>query len=124
MAIVVWTNSQTAPNVQVKLTTRSVVNYTTADIVESTAIVKTPFRSNVANIGTTQVTNILSQPVVALPSLSTVNYTAADAIESVSITKTPFRTTTPQIISTVTSGANSGSDVVLTVYQDEYWITQ
>jgi hypothetical protein len=124
MAIVVWTNSQTSPYKQVALTTRSVVNYTTADIIESNSITKTPLTSNVANVGTTQVTNIFSQPVVALPGLSTVNYTAADAIESVSITKTPFRTTTPQVISTVTSGANSGSDIVLTVYQDEYWITQ
>ena len=121
MAISVWTNSQTSPNVQVKLTARSVVNYSTQDIIESKSITKTPFTSNTATVNNT---NVFSQPQTQLTTLSVVNYTASDVIESVSITKTPFRTTTPMIVSTVTSGANSGSDVVLTVYQDEYWITQ
>ena len=121
MAIAIGTNSQTSSIKQVSLTTRSVVNYTIDDIIESVSITKTPFT---ANAGTVNVTNVFSQSTVALPGLSTVNYTAADAIESISITKTPFRTTTPQVISTVTSGANSGSDVVIIEYLDEYWITQ
>ena len=121
MAIPVWTNSQTAPNVQVALTTRSVVNYTTTDIIEAKSITKTPFISNTA---TTQATNTFGQPVVQNTSFSVVNYTATDIIEAKTTTKTPFRTTTPQIVSTTTSGGQSGSDVVINIYQDEYWITQ
>ena len=121
MAIRVWTNSQTSPNVQVTLTTRSVVNYTDADIIESASITKTPF---ISNVGSTQVNNTFNQPSVQNTGVSVVKYTAADIVESLSITKTPFRTTTPQVIATVTSGAQSGADVVLNIYQDEYWITQ
>jgi hypothetical protein len=111
----------------VKNTSVSVVNYTTADIIESVSVTKTPFIANVADLndaGVIQVDNILAQPGVKNTSVSVVKYTATDIVESLSITKTPFRTTTPMIVSTATSGGQSGSDVVVNVYQDEYWITQ
>lgn len=94
MAIAVATNSTTTSRKSVALSNVNVSGFTSNDIVESSAVTKSPFLANTEDVNTY---NILNNPTTSFSAVNVGKYTIADTVESSAVTKSPFLANTKDV---------------------------